>query len=70
MEEENNSTSTSKLKIIIVGAGISGLGAARWLLDNDINNLLDVVVIEGSNRHGGRINTNYDYELPIDLGLY
>lgn len=55
--------------VIIVGAGAAGLGAARWLLDNDVNGKLTVIVLEGRDRVGGRIHTTMDFEnVAIDLG--
>ncbi|NDD65581.1 MAG: FAD-dependent oxidoreductase, partial [Acidobacteria bacterium] len=38
-------------RVIVIGAGISGLAAARDLRDRGY----DVVVVEGRNRIGGRI---------------
>lgn len=43
-----------KVKIIIVGAGASGIAAASKLLQEGIN---DFVVLEANSRIGGRINT-------------
>lgn len=43
--------------VIIVGAGMAGLAAARTLVDADV----DVVVVEGRDRIGGRLHT-------VDLG--
>lgn len=39
---------------MIVGAGISGLGAATHLLKN---NITDILILEASNRIGGRVYT-------------
>lgn len=41
-------------KIVIVGAGIAGLAAAHTLRKNGFK---EVVVLEGSDRIGGRIHT-------------
>ena len=41
-------------KVIVIGAGISGLSAARTLADSGYN----VTVVEGRNRIGGRISTD------------
>lgn len=41
-------------KIVIVGAGIAGLTAAHTLRKNGFS---EVVVLEGSDRIGGRIHT-------------
>jgi monoamine oxidase len=62
-----------KVKVIVVGAGASGLGAARWLVDNDIHNRLEVVVLEARDRIGGRVHTAKDHagEANKDaLGLF
>lgn len=41
-------------KIIIVGAGASGIAAASKLLQNNFTNL---VILEAENRIGGRVQT-------------
>ncbi|XP_057671039.1 uncharacterized protein LOC130902772 isoform X1 [Diorhabda carinulata] len=52
-------------KVIIIGAGSSGIAALSKLLENDIN---DVLVLEAESRIGGRINTvNLDGTI-IELG--
>ncbi|KAG4071010.1 hypothetical protein HA402_001447 [Bradysia odoriphaga] len=51
---------------IIVGSGISGLAAAKWLKDN---NLSKVLVLEARNRVGGRTYTKRDPKVNwVDLG--
>ena len=51
--------------ITIIGAGISGLGAAQYLTEQGKN----VVVFEGRNRIGGRIFTDRtSLGTPLDLG--
>jgi len=50
--------------VVVVGAGIAGLGAARALADAGIQ----VTVIEARNRLGGRILTDRSLGFPIDLG--
>jgi hypothetical protein len=42
------------VRVIVVGAGIAGLNAARTLLDAGID---DVVVLEGDQHVGGRVGT-------------
>ena len=49
--------------ILIVGAGVAGLAAARELCAEG----LKVIVLEARNRIGGRINTHLD-QFPIELG--
>ncbi|MFZ4809739.1 MAG: FAD-dependent oxidoreductase [Ilumatobacteraceae bacterium] len=50
--------------VIVVGAGIAGLGAARVLTDAGVA----VIVIEARDRIGGRIHTDRSLGVPIDLG--
>jgi polyamine oxidase len=55
--------------VIVVGAGAAGLGAARWLIDNDIHHQISVIVLEGRQRVGGRVHTTMDFDnIPVDLG--
>ncbi|MEM9409729.1 MAG: FAD-dependent oxidoreductase, partial [Planctomycetota bacterium] len=49
---------------IIVGAGCAGLSAAKTLRDAGH----DVLVLEARNRIGGRVFTNRDWGVPLDLG--
>lgn len=52
-------------RVIVIGAGISGLVAARALRDRG----LDVLVVEGRDRIGGRIQTDTTWNgMPVDLG--
>lgn len=54
-----------KRKIIVIGAGIAGLSAARALSDKDC----DVSVLEARTRIGGRVWTDHSsLQSPIDLG--
>lgn len=51
--------------ILVIGAGIAGLAAARVLTDQG----LKVTIIEGRERIGGRIHTSHAWpNLPMDLG--
>jgi monoamine oxidase len=43
-----------EVRIVIVGAGASGIAAASRLLENEID---DFVILEAENRYGGRIDT-------------
>ena len=52
-----------KVKLVIVGAGISGISAALHLLENDFE---DFLLFEGNNRIGGRIYT-VDHEGILKL---
>ena len=52
-------------KVIIIGAGASGLAAAKILQRNNI----DYLILEASNRYGGRLKENKTLaDFPIDLG--
>lgn len=65
-EEEvvvTNKTST-KTEVLVLGAGISGLAAARTLMDDD----WDVIVLEARERVGGRIWTDTTLGVPLDMG--
>ena len=52
-------------KIIIVGAGASGLAAAKVLEQNNI----DYLILEATNRYGGRLKKDTTLaDFPIDIG--
>jgi phytoene dehydrogenase-like protein len=54
-----------KGKVIIVGAGASGLAAAKVLEQNKI----DYIILEASNRYGGRLKKDTILaDFPIDIG--
>lgn len=58
---------TPKTKVIVVGAGISGLRAASVLQRHG----LEVVVLEGRDRIGGRICTTRPKGKPArDIGMF
>jgi monoamine oxidase len=51
--------------VIVVGAGISGLTAAKTLMTNN----LSTIVLEAQNRHGGRIKTDSSsFSIPVEIG--
>jgi len=51
--------------VIIIGAGASGLAAARVLEENDI----EYIVLEATDHYGGRLQEDRDFaDFPIDLG--
>jgi monoamine oxidase len=51
-------------KILVLGAGIAGLAAARTLQDSGC----EVTILEARNRIGGRIHTDNSFGFPIDMG--
>ncbi len=56
-------------KVIIIGAGIAGLGAAAELNSHKFNShgYDDFVILETQNRIGGRISTNHTWaNVPVD----
>jgi cation diffusion facilitator CzcD-associated flavoprotein CzcO len=44
----------SEVRVVIVGAGPSGIAAATSLMEHGVDN---IVILEAENRTGGRINT-------------
>lgn len=58
---QQNSTNAD---ILVLGAGIAGLAAARTLTDKG----LSVIVLEARDRIGGRMWTDSSLGLPLDLG--
>ncbi len=55
---------TKKIKIAILGAGISGLATAYWL----DKNRFDITVIEAKNEVGGSMETTFENGFLIDSG--
>lgn len=51
-------------RVIVIGSGFAGLGAARTLVDAGI----DVLLLESRDRIGGRAHTDYSLGFPVDLG--
>lgn len=51
-------------EVIVIGAGMAGLAAARQLVDWDY----DVILLEARDRIGGRTWTDTSLGLPLDLG--
>jgi monoamine oxidase len=58
-------TYTYQGKVIIIGAGASGLAAAKVLEQNNI----DYLILEATNRYGGRLKKDTTFaDFPIDIG--
>ncbi|XP_022636943.1 polyamine oxidase 1 isoform X2 [Vigna radiata var. radiata] len=57
--------SPSRSSVIIVGAGISGIAAAKVLAENGVK---DVVILEASDRVGGRIRKESFGGVSVELG--
>ncbi|OVA19420.1 Flavin amine oxidase [Macleaya cordata] len=51
--------------VIIIGAGISGISAAKVLAENGVD---DLVILEASDRIGGRIRKEDFGGLPVEIG--
>lgn len=65
----NFSKATEEVDVIIIGAGISGITAARDLIDKNFN----VIILEADIRVGGRIDTQWGPDLskfphPVEMG--
>ncbi|KAL9240975.1 hypothetical protein vseg_015136 [Gypsophila vaccaria] len=56
--------SSSTPSVIVIGGGISGVAAARFL----VNASFKVLLLESRDRLGGRIQTDYSFGCPVDMG--
>lgn len=54
----------SRVKVLVIGAGIAGLGAAKSLTNQGAN----VTVLEANSRIGGRIVTDWSMGAPFEIG--
>lgn len=57
--------------VVVVGAGAAGLQAANLLLESAacLKGRLEVIVLEGRDRVGGRICVDRTWGVPFDLGI-
>ncbi len=64
-EREGNATASGKKQIVVIGAGLAGLAAARELQKRGH----EVVIVEARDRIGGRIWTSTQWpDMPLDFG--
>lgn len=72
-ETETKSSTGSTVGVLIIGAGPSGISAARKIIDNGIN---DFDIFEASHRIGGRMYTVYNVSgiqgttTPLEMGCF
>ena len=59
-----SSTNRKRKKVIVIGAGISGITAAKQLLDDNF----EVTILEARERPGGRILTSRIGDISVDMG--
>ncbi|CAN0917315.1 Polyamine oxidase 1, partial [Linum grandiflorum] len=57
--------SPNRSSVIVIGAGVSGLSAAKVLADNGVD---DLVILEATDRIGGRIRKENFGGVPVELG--
>ena len=61
---EQNSTTKAAKKIVVIGAGIAGLTAAKQLHEQGFS----VEILEASDRVGGRVRTNLSAGVCFEEG--
>ena len=54
----------TETEVLVIGAGAAGLAAARKLVEWDY----DVILLEGAQRIGGRVWTDWSLGLPFEVG--
>jgi len=60
----SNMDHSSSPSVIVIGGGFGGIAAARALR----NASFKVILLESRNRIGGRVNTDYSFGFPVDMG--
>ncbi len=58
------------MKIIILGAGISGMSFALKLKELDVNNYFEITILEKSDKAGGLVNSSNYKDYWFDNGCY
>lgn len=58
------SAAVADVDVVVVGAGVAGLSAARALVDDGY----EVIVLEASDRIGGRLQTDRSLGAPFEVG--
>ena len=66
---DSMSSAPSKKTIAIIGAGVSGLQAARTFLLHPDADSYHVTIFEARNRIGGRVHSNRRWGFPLDFGF-
>jgi polyamine oxidase len=62
-------SAVGKHSIAIIGAGVSGLQAARTILTSPHSQFFNVTIYEARERLGGRVHTEFRWsKFPLDLG--
>ena len=64
LKMSQGSAQQDRPSVIVIGAGVAGLAAARDLQDNGF----DVVVLEARDRTGGRLYTDWSFDVPFEVG--
>lgn len=63
-KKKDDEVTASDKAVIVIGAGISGLAAAKKLKEKGFN----VIVLESQDKVGGRLNTNCSLGIAFDEG--
>jgi monoamine oxidase len=63
-EEQKRSHVVERKRVVVIGAGAAGIGAACQLQAAGF----DVTVLEAQDRIGGRVHTSTKFSAPVDLG--